>query len=331
MKKTYLSILALVVLIILGSFSFLKIKVNAASSVPSLAIRIVENNNLTNDVTNTATGNNPYPGSSFINTNQSNGISIYWAADNPSLLDYNSCRAQTSVVGSTAWSWNGASGSTATLIPLNWSAPILDYPTVATKYIMSCKSLVSGNVNLISEITVTPSVHITPPALKLRVFESGNATPVISSADNAHSTDSQSMTITSGNSISLSWAADTVSSTLTCNASAFPGNTPWNWGNPGYSGTSISPTLVWSSSVTDTPTVTTNYFVSCKSLIGGPALMTTVVVTPIIIPVLPPALSLKMVNGTSAPVFSNANNTTPLPVATAMNIPLGTSINISWA
>ncbi|MCX6752917.1 MAG: hypothetical protein NTW62_01050 [Candidatus Nomurabacteria bacterium] len=186
-----------------------------------------------------------------------------------------------------------------------------------------------------------------PPKLELRIVDnaSANTAGVINTADNTASappaTAATSLYLSSSNTtqgISIYWAGDTLASpnnTLDpnkCSAYTDVSGSSWSWGGPAYTGTSIAPTTVWSTPIVDHPTIPTTYYVSCASSVGGPTLIASITVTPAIVAPTPStALSLQIVNGTSAPVFSNSNNTTPTPYPTPMTIPLGSSIDISWA
>ncbi|MCX6757426.1 MAG: hypothetical protein NTZ44_00885 [Candidatus Nomurabacteria bacterium] len=156
MKKKYFKILILLLVIALGSFYLFKTNTKAASAPSTVALRIFENNNPGNNAIHAVTNTMPTPPAISLpfSINPANGITIQWAGEDPSTLDYRSCVASSTNSGSTAWSWTGGDNN-AILNPLNWSTPVIDHPTITTKYSVSCVSFFS-NVYFLAEIEVTP-------------------------------------------------------------------------------------------------------------------------------------------------------------------------------
>ncbi|MCX6755207.1 MAG: hypothetical protein NT068_01530, partial [Candidatus Nomurabacteria bacterium] len=196
--------------------------------------------------------------------------------------------------GPSNWAWSVP--YTGTSVANNiYSTAIIDTPLVPTTYYVYCNSAVGGPA-LQSTIIVTPTTGIVPDSiLKVRVFENGNVTnTAISTADTVAGSNNTSpvatpINILSGHSVSISWAADKLPDTINpnqCWADVSTGSStnPWVWGPPAYTGTSITPNLVWSTSIIDTPTVPTIYYVSCHT-IGGPWITAGVLVTPVPPPV----------------------------------------------
>ncbi|MCX6752918.1 MAG: hypothetical protein NTW62_01055 [Candidatus Nomurabacteria bacterium] len=227
------------------------------------------------------------------------------------------------------WNWGGPAYTGTSFVNNIYSTAITDTPTVPTTYYVSCNSAVGGPL-LISSILVTPTSVATGDVLVLKVTESNTTNTISNPATTTTPVPvDRSISVAQSNGVSISWAG--IPSTLyypKCFAGSSNGGS-WSWAGWNSGGATLPSNF--SPIIMDHPTVPTKYYVSCSDIVSGTTYSSEIIVTPVAGAPVSPALSLQIVNGTSAPVFSNSNNTTPTPYPTPMTIPLGSSIDISWA